>query len=107
MLVMLFIALFLLLLGVAWRDTASILRELKVRDERRQCDAGSMAALAAGLRWLNAQEPLPSSPYVGKKQVGNQWFKLTFIESESMHWTVSAEPATSEDVEALPKLDEP
>jgi len=107
MLVMLFVTLFLSLLGVAWRETASLLRELKVREERRECDAGQVAALSAGLRWFQNQETPPSSPYIRKKQIAGQWYKLTFIELESMHWTVSSEPITSEEAETLEELQEP
>ncbi len=58
--VMIFVVLFSAILGVAWRRIASALRVEHVCEVRRQCDKGSLQAMAAamavletGLRWNN------------------------------------------------------
>jgi hypothetical protein len=62
-LVLLFNVMFLLLLGVAWRQIASALRIASVHSAQVQRDEGSLRALAEAMRLLETGLP-PANPYV-------------------------------------------
>jgi hypothetical protein len=55
MLVIVFVVLFTAVLGVAWRRVASALRIEHVSDVRKQCDKGSIQALAQAMRVLETR----------------------------------------------------
>jgi hypothetical protein len=63
LLVLVFIVLFLLLLGVAWRRVASALRIASVRTVEVQRDEGALHALARGMHLLETGLP-PTNSYV-------------------------------------------
>lgn len=55
MLVMLFVVLFSAILGVAWQRVASSLRSEHVGEVRKQCDRGSVQALAQAVKVLESR----------------------------------------------------
>jgi hypothetical protein len=69
-LVLLFLVLFLSLLGVAWRRIGSVLRVASVRTVQLQRDEGSLGALAAAMNLLETGRPPTSpSPCVYRKSI--------------------------------------
>jgi hypothetical protein len=60
MLVLIFVALFLAMLGVAWRQMASVLRIEKVRTNQIQRDQGCLLAAVQGIHYLEANSPTDS-----------------------------------------------
>ena len=95
MLVLVFIVLFLALLGVAYRQTAAALRIESVRSLQIQRDEGSIHALARALALLETGNP-PSDPYVCGVTIttstGPHSFTVTFTSEGSNHWSVHSAP---------------
>jgi hypothetical protein len=81
MIVMLFNVLFLMLLGVAWRQMASAIRMSTVCTERHQRDAGTLRALARALYLLETGRPPVDGANQYKCYVSfapDKFFKLKF-----------------------------
>lgn len=57
LMVLMFNVLFLMLLGVAWRRVASVIRVASVRTQQAQCDEGSLRVLANAMRLLETGLP--------------------------------------------------
>lgn len=92
--VLVFGVLFLVLLGVAYRQTASVLRVETVRVQQAQRDQGSVAAVALGLDLLETGLP-PSDPYSCTVTVAQE--KAAPPATTRGHWppNFSRRPATS------------
>lgn len=95
MLVLVFIVLFLTMLGVACRRTAAALRIESVRALQVQRDEGSLHALARGLALLETGLP-PSDPYacgvVIDTSEGARSFTVTFTSEGGNNWSVTSSP---------------
>lgn len=95
MLVLVFIVLFLTMLGVACRRTAAALRIESVRALQTQRDEGSLHALARGLALLETGLP-PSDPYVCGVAIttstGTSSFTVTFASEGDGNWSVNSTP---------------
>lgn len=93
MLVLVFIVLFLGLLGVALRQTAAALRIESVRIMQTERDEGSLHAVALGLTLLETGTP-PADPYVCGTNIttssGTRWFTVTFASEGVNQWSVRA-----------------
>jgi hypothetical protein len=101
-LTMLFIVLFLCLLGVAWRQTASALRVDSVRAIQAQRDQGEIPAVARALGLMESGSP-PSSPYVCGVTIntpsGLRQFTVTFTAEGTggtrYLWSIQAAPTAA------------
>jgi hypothetical protein len=107
-LVMVFVVLFLMVLGVAYRQIASVLRVETVRVQQSQRDQGSTAAVASGLTLLETGLP-PSDPYACavtvNTAIGPCSYLVTFTSNGSGSWTVQAAPLPSgEQVPTMPSM---
>jgi hypothetical protein len=95
MLVLVFIVLFLVMLGVACRRTAMALRIETARSLQVQRDEGSLHALARGVALLETGVP-PSDPYacavVINTSQGSRMFTVTFMSEGGDNWSVNAVP---------------
>jgi hypothetical protein len=115
-LVLIFIVLFLGLLGVGWRQLSSALRIASVRTVQTQRDEGSVGAMAAAMALLETGRP-PADPCVFTKTVtltsGEQrFFRVTFERetgsgadtSPQERWTVTVTRQSEQptDVPAMP-----
>ena len=93
MLTMFFSLLFLSLLGVAWRGTASALRGQSIREIQTRRDEGTIPALARAMRLLETGPP-PSDPYVCGLTLdtsdGPRSFTVTFSGEGENSWAVHA-----------------
>jgi hypothetical protein len=78
--VLLFNVLFLILLGVAWRQTVGVIRVATVRAEQVQCDQGTTCALAHAMHMLETGRPPIGSAnsYQCYTTIGSNFFVLTF-----------------------------
>ena len=78
--VLLFNVLFLILLGVAWRQTVGVIRVATVRAEQVQCDQGVTCALARAMHMLETGRPPIGSAnsYQCYTTIGSNFFVLTF-----------------------------
>lgn len=78
--VLLFNVLFLMLLGVAYRQMASTIRIATVRTEQVQRDEGVVSALARAMRMLETGRPPigSASTYQCYTTIGSGFFLLTF-----------------------------
>ncbi|MBN1394420.1 MAG: hypothetical protein JW959_05315 [Pirellulales bacterium] len=106
MLTMFFCLLFLVLLGVAWRGTASALRGQSIRDLQTRRDEGTIHALARAMALLETGSP-PSDPYVCGVTLttsqGEKSFTVTFTGEGENLWAVQAAPtASGEDPTPMP-----
>ncbi len=95
MLVLVFIVLFLAMLGVACRQTAAALRIETIRTLQIQRDEGTLHALAKGLALLETGVP-PADPYLCgvdiTTSIGVRSFTVTFtVEGEGL-WSVRSKP---------------
>lgn len=95
MLVLVFIVLFLAMLGVACRQTASALRIESVRTLQIERDQGSMHAVAKGLALLETGLP-PTDPYSCAVEIdtptGLRSFTVTFTSEGAGNWEVHSKP---------------
>ncbi len=91
MLVLVFIVLFLAMLGVTLRATGSALRIESARLRQLQRDEGSIHALAKGVALLETGLP-PSDPYVCGVDIdttsGTQSYTVTFESEGGDNWSV-------------------
>lgn len=94
MLVLVFIVLFLAMLGVTLRETASALRVEGARVKQLQRDEGSIHALAKGVALLETGLP-PTDPYVCGVDInttnGTQSYTVTFESEGGDNWSVRSE----------------
>ena len=107
MLVVFFNLLFLALLGVAWRETASALRVQSVRDVQARCDQGTIPALAMAIELLETGSP-PSDPYVCVASIdtadGLRDFTVTFTGEGENQWAIhAAATASGENPSPMPE----
>jgi hypothetical protein len=119
LLVMVFVVLFTAVLGVAWRRVISALRIEHVSEVRRQCDQGSVQALAKAVEVLETR--LRRNTTTTAKLNGsdsstitygynlpntNQWYAITFsrenADTDGTKWVVSVTSANSDP--SLPSL---
>src|SRR5439155_17039615 len=95
MLVLVFILLFLSLLGVAFRQASAALRIETGHTQQVQRDEGSVHAVARGVLLLETGLP-PSTPYVCAVTIptsaGPRSFLVTFTSLGSTSWSVRAAP---------------
>ncbi|MBU4273150.1 MAG: hypothetical protein KKE86_11140 [Planctomycetes bacterium] len=109
--VLVFVVLFLAMLGVAWRQIGAVLRIEAARAKQMSRDEGSLRAVAKGLRLL--ETGLPSEDEVSYSTTideGSQWYKVTFTRdpADETVWTVSAIPESSQSEEEMsPIFDNP
>jgi hypothetical protein len=93
MLVLVFIVLFMAMLGVACRQTASALRIETVRASQIERDEGSMHAVARGLALLESGLP-PADPYECAVEIntsiGLRSFTVTFASDGAGNWSVNS-----------------
>jgi hypothetical protein len=93
MLVVVFLALFLTLLGVASRQIGVAVRVDTVRTQRAQRDEGSLHAVARALTLLETGLP-PSDPYVCEvtinTSIGVRSYTVTFSSVGDNQWSVRA-----------------
>jgi hypothetical protein len=106
MLVLVFVMLFLALLGVAYRNTAAALRTEAVVAQQTQRDEGSIHALARAVKLLETGLP-PASPYVCGVTIttstGPRAYTVTFTNTSSTNWTIQVVPtAEGENPAAMP-----
>ena len=111
--VVLFNVLFLMLLGVAWRRMASVIRIATVRTEQRQCDEGSLCVLADAMRLLETGLP-PTSPYqcgaiINLETSGEErFFSVKFERDDTLppedrkYWTVTVARTSVRPLDLLP-----
>ena len=95
MLVVLFVLLFMAMLGVGWRLLGSNLRVESVRTLQVQRDQGSVPAIARGLTLLETGLP-PSNPYVCGVDIATSQgivsYTVTFTLEGSNNWSVQSVP---------------
>jgi hypothetical protein len=93
--VLTFVVLFLAMLGVAYRQTASVLRVETVRAQQAERDEGSVNAVARGLALLETGLP-PSDPYVCGVTVntttGPRSYTVTFCSVGAANWSIQSAP---------------
>jgi hypothetical protein len=95
MLVLVFVVLFLAMLGVAWRQMASVLRIEAVRTNQIRRDQGCLLAAIQGIHYL--EEHMVAPPESGSSQVfaiGGRSFTVTFENdaADTDTWNVKAVP---------------
>ena len=97
-LVLMFIVLFLALLGVVYRDLSGSLRieSLHALEQRR--DEGTIAALARALALLESGLP-PANPYACSVTIdtsaGPQAFTVAFASEDGVTWQVQSSPTVA------------
>jgi len=95
MLVVVFILLFLALLGVTYRQIGAAVRIESTRVLQVKRDEGSVHAVARGLALLETGLP-PYNPYTGAVTIttstGARSFTVTFTQEGSSNWSVYATP---------------
>ena len=102
--VLLFNVLFLMLLGVTWRQMTGVIRVATVREEQVQRDEGVVCALGRAMRVLETGRPpiVGESPYECYTEIiGSGFFLLTFeLESPTdppvETWLVTVEALDTE-----------
>jgi hypothetical protein len=96
MLVLVFVMLFLMLLGVTYRQMAMLLRAEAARTVQGDCSEGSTRALALALALLETGLP-PAQPYVCGVTLatsrGPLPFTVIFTSGDGTTWRVSAAPS--------------
>jgi hypothetical protein len=94
-LVLIFIVLFLALLGVVYRELAGTLRIESLHSLEVQRDTGSVHALARGLALLESGLP-PTNPYACGVTIetpgGPLAFTVTFTTQDGVTWQVCSAP---------------
>jgi hypothetical protein len=93
-LVCIFVILFLAMLGVAWRQTASVLRIESLRAVQTRRDQGCLLAAVQGIHYLE-QNISPSSPQT--YTIGGRSFTVTLTQDtvDTAQWTVRAVPTAT------------
>jgi hypothetical protein len=99
--VLVFVTLFLAMLGVAWRQVGSALRLESAQVAQSRRDEGSLQALARAMHLLETGLP-PDDSYVCNATVGTsaglQNYTVTFTREADAQWSVRAEPAESDSI---------
>jgi hypothetical protein len=118
LLVCVFVAIFLAMLGVAWRYVASVLRIEQAIEVRRQCDEGSVSALSVAMQVLESRlywdgsvakikqadnaYRLPSDPplkckYYCESASTPAWYSVQFTAqtTDGKQWKVEVAPLTN------------
>jgi hypothetical protein len=119
LLVMIFVALFAAVLGVAWRRTASALRIERASELRKRCDQGSLTVLAQAMTVLESRiranpggvtlDGATSSEVEFKKEYpsgSGQWYKISFSRSSTSgtnpsEWTVAVSAISADDAMSI------
>jgi type II secretory pathway component PulJ len=116
LLVLIFVVLFTAILGVAWRRVASALRIERASEVRKQCDQGSIQALAQAMQFLETclRRNSPTTARIngddGSKlsyayQSNNlpppsktQWYLIDFVRDnpDGSEWSVSVTTSTDD-----------
>jgi hypothetical protein len=95
MLVLVFIVLFLAMLGVAWRQMASVLRIEAVRSNQMRRDQGSLLAAIEGIHYLE-QNPSATLPHTLTPTIDGRAYTVTIetdiIDSEARKITAVPTP---------------
>jgi hypothetical protein len=108
--VLMFNVLFLMLMGVAWRQMVGVIRVATVRAEQVQRDEGVVCAMARAMHMLETGRP-PSTPYPCYVKIGSRFFRITFtlapgpdpsVETWSVTVTTATEAGTPELVDTFP-----
>ncbi len=108
LLVLVFVVLFLAMLGVAWRQIGAVLRIESARARQMTRDDGSLLAVAKALRLLETTSDLsligPSYRFKTTIDGEDKWYTVTF--SHDSDWTVTAiaVPGPTEDADLPPIL---
>jgi hypothetical protein len=91
-LVIVFLVLFLAMLGTAWRQVASVLRVETVRAVQTHRDQGCLLAAIWGLHELEAAGTATSPSY--PPPIDGKYYTVTFTQDpvDSTQWTVNAVP---------------
>lgn len=92
MLTCIFVILFLAMLGVVWRQTASILRIESLRAVQTRRDQGCLLAAVQGIHYLEqTSSPAPAQSYT----IDGRTYTVTFVQdtADTTQWTVRAVPA--------------
>lgn len=105
-LVLLFLVLFLALLGVAFRELAATIRTVSLQELQADRDEGSLHAVARAMALLETGLP-PTSPYVCGATIdtatGSKSFRVTFTLEGGATWSVRSAPAgTDENLPPMP-----
>jgi hypothetical protein len=99
-LVLLFLVLFLALLGVAYREMAAAVRTVSVQSLEADRDEGSLHALARAMALLETGLP-PANPYVCGATIdtsaGPRSFRVTFTSPADTTWSVRSAPASPDE----------
>jgi hypothetical protein len=97
MLVLMFIVLFLALLGIVYREVAGAIRIESLHTIQVRRDAGSVHALARALALLETGLP-PANPYVCGVTIDTPGrplaFTVTFATEDGTTWQVQSSPTT-------------
>jgi hypothetical protein len=93
MLVIVFLVIFLALLGTAWRHVASVLRVETVRAIQTRRDQGCLLAVIKGMHYLE-DTATPSSPQEFAIDGFSNTFTVTFEQDsgDPTIWTIKAVP---------------
>ena len=95
-LVLMFVVLFLALLGVVYREVAAALRIESLHSIEVRRDEGSVQALAQGVALLESGLP-PTNPYACGVTIdtpdGPMTFTVTFSSEDGTTWQVQSSPA--------------
>ena len=98
MLVLMFIVLFLALLGVVYREVASALRIESLHSLQVRRDEGSVQAMARALALLDSGLP-PANPYVCGVTIdtpgGPEALTVTFTTEDGVTWQVQSSPTAA------------
>ena len=91
MIVLVFVMLFLAMLGTAWRQLGSVLRIETVRAKQMTRDQGSLKAAAKALRLLEmtADRSLINNGDKYKYEADGQCYEVEFLQ-DGNEWTVTA-----------------
>ena len=92
-LVIVFLVIFLAMLGTAWRQVASVLRVETVRAVQTRRDQGCLLAAVKGMHYLE-ETATPSSPQ--DFIVDSSRFTVTFVQdpADTTKWTITAVPTS-------------
>jgi len=92
-LVIVFLVIFLAMLGTAWRQVASVLRVETIRAVQTRRDQGCLLAAVRGIHYLE-ETTTPSSPQEFIIDGFSNTFTVTFVQdpADTTIWTVKAVP---------------
>jgi hypothetical protein len=95
LLVIVFLVLFLAMLGTAWRQVASVLRVESVRYTQTRRDQGCLLAAVQGIHYLE-ETATPDASRVFTIPGFTNTFTVTFTQDpvHTTEWTIKAKPTT-------------